>query len=71
MELGVANMPRAYHILAGLTLLPLLFRLIPLFLPAHYLESYAWWDASTLNTLPAAGERQLTWRNMGYWKVRI
>lgn len=62
-------MPGAFPLVASLTFLPLLFRFIPMFVPAHYLEPYAWWDAATLNTPAAPGARQLRWNNMGYWDV--
>lgn len=51
-------------------LIPLLFKLGPLILPETWLESYAYWDASTLNQTPGQDGRPSQWRNMGSWRVR-
>lgn len=61
-----------------LAILPLITLALLLILPETWLESYAWWDASSLNsssgTMSVGGGseamRVKTWRNMGYWKVR-
>jgi len=51
--------------------LPLVFRLVPWFVPAAYLESYHYWSADALNLRPGEGVASTKWRNMGYWKVNM
>ena len=50
-------------------LIPLVFKLGPLILPETWLESYAYWDANTLNQIPGQEGRPSQWRNMGSWRV--
>lgn len=50
-------------------LIPLVFKLGPLILPETWLESYAYWDADSLNQAPGKDGRQAQWRNMGSWRV--
>jgi hypothetical protein len=53
--------------LIAIACLPVLLRLIPLVVPAQYLEPYAWWSSDVLNR--KNGEVGSTWRNMGWWEV--
>jgi hypothetical protein len=50
-------------------LIPIIFRLGPLLLPATWLESYGYWNSETLNRLDGQGEPTTFWRNQGYWRV--
>lgn len=54
--------------LLSIALLPLLFRLLPFFLPARYLEPYTYWSSEDFNKVDGVVKGQ--WRNMGYWEVR-
>ncbi|ORX36410.1 hypothetical protein BD324DRAFT_642561 [Kockovaella imperatae] len=54
-----------HPLLIGVACLPLLFRLVPMIVPEHYLEPYAYWNAGTLNEQD--GKIETYWRNMGYW----
>ena len=56
-----------HPLLLGVASLPLIFRLVPMVVPAHYLEPYAYWNAATLNEQD--GKVETYWRNMGYWEV--
>lgn len=49
--------------------LPLTFRLIPLVVPARWLEPYAYWSAASLNIRPGDDGPRSQWRNMGWWMV--
>jgi len=49
--------------------LPLLFRLVPVLVPAQYLESYNYWSSDELNRRPGETVSKTKWRNMGYWEV--
>lgn len=55
--------------LAHLAIIPLIPILALFLLPEQWRESYAWWNASTLNSPLTPCGRVPTWRNIGYWEV--
>lgn len=63
-------MTLAGNILVLVSALPLIWRTVQPLIPPQYIESYAYWDAETLNDgAVVGGGRTPRWRNMGYWTV--
>lgn len=62
-------MTLAGNILVLVSAFPLIWRTVQPLIPPQYVESYAYWDAETLNDGQKVDGRVPRWRNMGYWTV--
>lgn len=64
-------MTLAGNILVLVSAFPLIWRTVHPLIPPQFVESYAYWDAETLNDGAGADGRVPRWRNMGYWTVSL